>query len=196
MCFSLTEHKAQKLDYPKLDSNFIFNLFPKIKSEPLATNTFSLQSEVSKLRHVDSKTKRELRESISFASKETDLPEKLIFLLIKHESSFRKYVVSSAGAAGFTQLMPSTAKNFCNLASDRIFDTKVNILCGSKYLKRLMDEFGGDVQLALAAYNAGPNRIRRLISHSNGSFKDIKNKIPKETKSYVAVIGNSYFKTV
>lgn len=186
--YSVTEHHTDKLD-----STFLLNLLPKSTAN---NSQFSLKSEFSKIKYLDSKTKKELIESITFSAKETGLPEKLIFLLVKHESSFRQYVVSSAGAAGYTQLMPATAKHFCNLHYNKIFETKTNILCGAKYLKRLMNEFDGDMQLALAAYNAGPNRIRKLISHSNGSFTDIKHKIPRETKTYVAVIKNSFLKTV
>lgn len=184
-----------ELSTNKLDSALLFNFLSKAKPET-ETSQFSLQAEFSKIKYLDSRTKKELIQSINLASQQTGLPEKLIFLLIKHESSFRKNVVSSAGASGYTQLMPATAKHFCNIDYSHIFETKLNVLCGAKYLKRLMNDFGGDMQLALAAYNAGPSRIRKLINHPNCSFKDIKHKIPRETKSYVAVIRSSFFKTV
>jgi len=94
--------------------------------------------------------------------------------LITQESAWNPDAVSHAGAAGLTQLMPATAREHCGLEQDEIFKVEKNLKCGASYLKAQLIRFG-DVRLALAAYNSGPNRVARLGRVPN---------IP-ETKDYV-----------
>jgi hypothetical protein len=75
--------------------------------------------------------------------------------LVQQESGFRPAVVSSAGAIGLAQLMPGTARE---LGVDPL-DPEQNLRGGARYLRQQMDTFG-DTRLALAAYNAGPGRVR------------------------------------
>ncbi|MDJ0625919.1 MAG: lytic transglycosylase domain-containing protein [Candidatus Caenarcaniphilales bacterium] len=159
---------------------------------------FSLSSELDKIEYIDSNTKKNIEKAINRASIKTGLSQKLILLLIKQESAFRPYVVSPVGAKGLTQLMPSTALYFCNLNVKDIFGVEKNVLCGSSYLRELISEFDGDIELALAAYNSGPNRIREIQKKYNkfGNFNAIKNFVPKETKHYVSEIGKYYRKVV
>jgi soluble lytic murein transglycosylase-like protein len=79
--------------------------------------------------------------------------------IIKAESDFNPQAVSSAGAQGLMQLMPETARD---LGVSEPFDPRENILGGVRYFRGLLDQFHGSVPLALAAYNAGPNRIGPL----------------------------------
>ncbi len=82
----------------------------------------------------------------------------LVKAIIKAESEFDQWAVSSKGAQGLMQLMPPTARRFG--VSDP-FDARQNIFAGTQYLRILIDLFGGDVSLALAGYNAGENAVRR-----------------------------------
>jgi soluble lytic murein transglycosylase-like protein len=78
--------------------------------------------------------------------------------VIRAESDFDKHAVSSKGAQGLMQLMPETARE---LEVSDSFDPKENIHAGVRYLKKQLKNFKNDVSLALAAYNAGENAVRR-----------------------------------
>lgn len=84
------------------------------------------------------------------------LDPELIRAIIKVESSFDPYAVSEKGAMGLMQLMPDTAREM-NVSSP--FQAEENIMAGSRYLRKLLDTFDNDLELGLAAYNAGPNRV-------------------------------------
>lgn len=75
------------------------------------------------------------------------------------ESRYDPMVVSPAGAAGLAQLMPGTALDLG--VADR-FDPNASVEGGARYLRQLLTSFGGNVPLALAAYNAGPAAVRRV----------------------------------
>jgi len=82
----------------------------------------------------------------------------LVKAVIRTESAFDQWAVSSKGAQGLMQLMPPTARRFG--VSDP-FNARQNIFAGTRYLRILLDLFQGDVDLALAGYNAGENAVRR-----------------------------------
>jgi soluble lytic murein transglycosylase-like protein len=92
------------------------------------------------------------------AADQFNLPDKLIAAVIKQESNFNNHVVSHAGAQGLMQLMPGTAK-FLGVTDS--FDPVQNVMGGAKYLRQMLNQFSGDIELALAAYNAGPGNVKK-----------------------------------
>jgi soluble lytic murein transglycosylase-like protein len=100
----------------------------------------------------------EFEEIISEAATRHGLDPDLIRAIIQIESGWIPDARSSKGAIGLMQLMPETSSN---LAVSNPFDPKANILGGTKYLSRLIERFRGNLVLALAAYNAGPEKVER-----------------------------------
>jgi soluble lytic murein transglycosylase-like protein len=101
------------------------------------------------------------------------VPVQLIHAVVHAESRFDPCAVSRAGARGLMQLMPDTA---AMLGVHDSFDPRSNVNGGARYLRALMDRFGGDVRLALAAYNAGPEAVA-----AHGGIPPF-----PETRAYVA----------
>ena len=92
------------------------------------------------------------------AARETGLPVSLLAAVAWEESRMNPQALSGAGARGLLQLMPGTAKAL-STASD---DPRANILAGARYLGQLVDRFDGNLELALAAYNAGPTAVETV----------------------------------
>ncbi|MCL2405637.1 MAG: lytic transglycosylase domain-containing protein [Defluviitaleaceae bacterium] len=122
-----------------------------------------------------------------------EIDPSVILAVIMAESSFRPNVQSPAGAQGLMQLMPTTAEWLAGLMGkqdfdpDSIWDPQVNIAMGSFYLNWLKRRYQGDINLALAAYNAGQGRVNSWLADpeisSDGRTLDI---IPfPETRNYV-----------
>ena len=127
-------------------------------------------------------------------------PERVIFATIKTESSFRSDAVSSAGAMGLMQMMPSTFEWLTSdehldehLSTDSLFDPEVSIRYGTYYLSYLARKFDYDWTVVSAAYNAGEGRVANWLE--DGKYTDSNGeliKIPiKETRSYVKKISDA-----
>lgn len=84
------------------------------------------------------------------------MDEALIRAVMEVESDYNRFAISSAGARGLMQLMPETA---LHLGVRNVWDPRQNIHAGTAYLKRFVKRFSGNMELALAAYNAGPNAV-------------------------------------
>lgn len=119
---------------------------------------------------------------IKSAAKRHNLPHTLIHAVITAESSYNPNAVSKAGAVGLMQLMPATAQRFG--VTDRR-DPLESINGGSRYLRILLDMFDNNLTLAVAAYNAGENAVKKYG-----------NKVPpyKETQGYVKKVLEYYQK--
>lgn len=96
--------------------------------------------------------------SIAKSAKEHDVDPHLVRAMIKAESAFNPKAVSPVGAMGLMQLMPKTATS---LGVTDAYDPGQNIAGGVKHLRHLLDQFDGDVPMAVAAYNAGETRVRQ-----------------------------------
>lgn len=121
----------------------------------------------------------------------------LVMSLIRQESAFDPQAVSSARAKGLMQIIPRTARLLLPGGDRKLFDEKHNTHMGIKYLARLGERFSGEVELALAAYNAGPNRVDDWLQR----FPDRRDPllwndlIPfLETRDYVvSILRNNYW---
>jgi hypothetical protein len=123
------------------------------------------------------------------AANKHSIDYELLQALIATESGFDAQAVSPKGAMGLMQLMPATAQRYGVAADKRstiekkLFDPRINIAAGSRYLRDLIAMFPGQIELALAAYNAGEGAVQRAG-----------NKIPnyKETQNYVQTVLQLY----
>lgn len=116
-------------------------------------------------------------DAIAEAAELNDVDPHLIRAVIHAESAFNPFAVSRVGAQGLMQLMPSLAEEMNVLDP---FDPRQNIFGGAKYLRWLLDRYNGNVELAVAAYNAGPSAVSRYRG------------VPpyRETRHYVKTVTN------
>lgn len=126
-----------------------------------------------------------------FAKKSDPL---LLLSLIRQESAFNETARSRVGALGLMQLMPMTGRRVAGLKARELLEPVKNVNAGSRYLDILLKRFDGDVELALAAYNAGPLAVDRWVKRYQVDdrvlFLDL---IPyKETREYVASIARNF----
>jgi len=106
------------------------------------------------------------RDQVTARAKEAGLDPAVVYGLIRQESRFIADIRSGVGAAGLMQLMPATAqwtarKMGVGYRPELITDPSLNLQLGAYYLKRVLDDFGGSLAMAAAAYNAGPGRPRK-----------------------------------
>jgi Transglycosylase SLT domain len=122
-----------------------------------------------------------LNQVVSIASAEYHLDPDLVNSVIHAESGFNAHAVSPKGARGLMQLMPGTGSK---LGVSDAFDPQANVTGGSRYLRELLERYNFDLVKALAAYNAGPERVDQYRG------------VPpfRETRQYVARIVHEYNK--
>lgn len=117
-----------------------------------------LDTKVNNKKNPTSISRSEINDLISKYSYQNGLDEDFVKAVVNQESGFNPNATSHCGAMGLMQLMPSTAQG---LGVTNAYDAEQNIEGGTKYLKGLMDRFNNDKSLALAAYNAGPNAVKK-----------------------------------
>jgi soluble lytic murein transglycosylase-like protein len=125
-------------------------------------------------------SQEEIDAAIVMAAARHNVDPNLVRAVVKVESNFNSNAISHKGAMGLMQLMPSTAKM---LKVKNPFDPEQNVDAGVRHLKFLLESYGGDVNLTLAAYNAGEGAVARSAG------------IPRisETQDYVQKITNIYY---
>ena len=97
-------------------------------------------------------------------ARQEGIEPELAYGLVKTESSFRQRAESHVGARGLTQVMPRTARWLVpGTNADDLYDRKVNLKLGFRYLNQLIDKYRGDVKLALTAYNRGPGTVDKVL---------------------------------
>ncbi len=143
---------------------------------------------------------RGYKDIVSSYAKKYGVDEYLVYSVIREESRFQKDVVSPADAVGLMQLIPPTARvvasqiGLAGFTPEMLTIPRINIEMGIFYLKEVLDKFDGDIELALASYNAGPNRAADWKVDFYGLEKDeFVEEIPfKETRNYIRRILRSY----
>ncbi|GAB3475533.1 lytic transglycosylase domain-containing protein [Polaromonas eurypsychrophila] len=146
------------------------------------------------------------RDAVTQRSQGIGLDPAYVYGLIRQESRFIMDARSGVGASGLMQVMPATAREtarhigMTGFSSDQINDRDTNIIIGTAYLKRALDDFGGSMPLAAAAYNAGPGRprswrngpvIEAAIWAENVPFsetRDYVKKVLSNTTNYAALL--------
>jgi soluble lytic murein transglycosylase-like protein len=133
-------------------------------------------------------TQTEIDDAINKAADRHNVDPNLVRALVKVESNFNPNAVSRKGAMGLMQLMPQTARQ---LRLTNPFNPEENVDAGVRHLRELLDNYGGDVRLSLAAYNAGTGAVAR--SSGIPHYAETRNYVKRITQLYSGSLGSSFF---
>ena len=176
----LTDDDSSFTDVPTEDiTGFEKDLSLPVPPAPEPVATVPTPSESPK--SAPAKTAVPLNQVVDIASATYHLDPDLVNSVIHAESGFNAHAVSPKGARGLMQLMPSTGSQ---LGVRDAFDPQANVTGGSRYLRELLERYNFDLVKALAAYNAGPQRVDQY-----GGVPPY-----RETRAYVARIVHDYNK--
>jgi soluble lytic murein transglycosylase-like protein len=165
-------------------------LSDKPRTGDAATSTYAVHGTIAVLTTDNSTAKSAPYEAaITEHARRQQVAADLVRAVIQVESAFNPVAVSSKGAMGLMQLMPATARE---LGVRNPFDPDQNIRGGVAYLRRLLDRYDGNVELALAAYNAGMGNVEKYGDVP--PFKETKNYVKKVTGATPPVPVNIIYK--
>lgn len=161
-------------------------------TQPMSTLQTQLSEQLSKLTQAPSTntdairslsspsaSRAEIENIIQKAANKHGVDPALIKAIITQESGFNPKAVSHAGASGLMQLMPKTARG---LGITNPFDPEQNVEAGTKYIKSLLNNYNGNLTMALAAYNAGPGNVAKYGGVP--PFQETQNYVKKVTAYY------------
>lgn len=137
-----------------------------------------------------------LATEIHLAAESAGIPPRLAFGLVRTESRFQRTAVSPVGAVGYTQVMPATAR-WLEPGTTRsdLFEGSTNLRLGFRYLRKLMDDYDGDVRLALTAYNRGPGTVDRLLRRGRNpenGYADMVLAVPAASRVHTAGVRRAF----
>lgn len=144
-----------------------------------AINKTSVHSANGSIGKNDNASSSKINDIVRQAANRFNLDEKLIHAIIKTESNYNPKATSKAGAMGLMQLMPGTARE---VGVTDPYDLAQNIYGGVQYFSNMLNKHKGNIELALASYNAGPGNVKKY-----GGIPPF-----KETKNYIRKVMNEY----
>lgn len=159
----------------------------KLEDLPIILRNGQIYTQKSKsiLANRSNSDNQKINNAVDSAAKKYGVDPNLILAVIKQESDFDSNSTSGAGAAGLMQIMP---ENFSSLGITDQYDVEQNVNGGTKLLKEYLDQYGGNMEMALMAYNGGPGTMqRRGVSSADDLYK-----MPKETQNYVPKVMGYY----
>jgi soluble lytic murein transglycosylase-like protein len=175
-----TDFKPEKVK--EFEEMYKESISKNTDSTAAATKTSSVVHPYLKEKTVDyaddfisNENKQLINDAVKSAAEKYNVSEDLIKAVIKVESNYDRKSISKTGAMGMMQLMPKTA---LEMGVEKPFDITENINGGAKYLGMMLEKYDGDLDKALSAYNAGPQRVDEV----NG-IPDI-----EETQNYVKMV--------
>jgi soluble lytic murein transglycosylase len=188
---SILEDYQKLKDYFRL-STLSYNVWSRKGAPPLDSSNRFIWENMYPLAY---------RDEIKKWTDDFNLPQALVWGIMKAESQYRPWVVSPVGAQGLMQIMPFTGKKVSELLGENQFsvyslkDPAVAIKIGSKYLERMANNFHSSIPLIAAAYNAGPHRVQNWIYNFGYLEMDewIEHIPYNETRLYVKRVTSNYF---
>ncbi len=201
-----------KAKQSNLASKFILFMVENAKSSKEAVLATQLGRDIKRIDIGVRASKKAMRDGVLaldsgypliHVSDTSGLEKSYVLALMRQESEFFSDAISSSGALGLMQLLPSTAREIARKAGlsftpEKLFEPDYNMRVGSKYLDNMVNRFSGSYVLATASYNAGPGRVRQWVNafgYPGKSIRSIVNWIEgipiSETRNYVQhIMGN------
>lgn len=161
--------------YTNVPDNSRYKIHRRVDDTNPITSTLAKE-----IRHYGPGVRKRYEKDILAAAKESNVDPALIHAVISAESGYNPFARSRQGATGLMQLMPETARRFG--ARNRL-DPGQNIRAGVRYLRMLMDLFDNDLELVLAAYNAGENAVIRF-GHRVPPYSETMTYVPRVLEYY------------